>query len=61
MSFVQRRTQATLKEMVKTVRFNVCAAWFIIAIGFIGGVTIWNVNLRNIVVKMVILSVEMTC
>ena len=37
--------------MVKTVRFNVCAAWGIIAVGFIGGVTIWNVNLRNIVVE----------
>ena len=50
--FCPTKNPATLKEMVQTVRFNVCgAAWGIIIVGFIGGVTIWNVNLHNIVVQ----------
>ena len=49
--FCPTKNALTLKEMVKTARFNVCAAWAIIIVGFIGGVAIWNVNLHNIVVQ----------
>ena len=42
------RNTKTVKAMIKAVRFNLCLAWALVIVGFIGGITIWNVTLTQI-------------